>query len=346
MVDAACPCCTPWSMLRGRGEEAIYVGGSENFPGTSYAVVWKFTETGTRTRLYPAAVTTLTGRVYDLDADRNGNCYFVRYLATSSADDVYKVDSSGTLLWSHLISGTNRCDSIAVSNDGWVYVYDNTSGKIFKLSGEDGTEQAGNWPVTVSYVVAELCVDRSGNIYAGGAGNKLTSYAPDGTQNWTTVLYYSTETHTQTVNGLSLTLDNSVLSAVSLSDTSHSCWYEVDPLTGDFTAHANPGTLSGLYATDYALDDTRYFSGDNNLAIYKNGVISPAFYSPPKTTRSIAVGMYGDVYTAQDKPTSGTKNDVLKIDTGGTLTWGYVMASSELAWRAVLATGRHGCWGP
>jgi hypothetical protein len=130
-----------------------------------------------------------------------------------------------------------------------------------------------------------------------------------------------------------------------LSDTTHSFYYEINPETGAYTAHANPGTWNGAYAVDYGLDGTRYLSGDNDGKIAKNASLS-AWYTPPKTTQGIAVGYQGDLYTAQLKPTSGTKNDVLKIDTAASLTWGVVMASSEAAFRVVLATGKHGCWGP
>lgn len=358
MVDNACPCCQPpTQILRGRSTEFIYVAGRETVTSTQYGVIWKVTNAGVLTRFYPATTGTadLNSRlIAHVDADRQGNIYFTVFNGSTSLNDVYCVDSLGVLKWSVQIATTTRKDIIgcAVSPDGHVYVTASSTGHIWKLDANTGTEITTGWPyqLTGASQMNAVCVDQSGNVYAGGArnsavpGNTMVSLQPDGTVRWLVDLLGAGEPAAGAITDISINLDNTEL-AVSKSQSggSRADFFEMDPATGAFTPHTTT-QFSGCFCSEYSIAGVRYIGGQAGLV--KNGGIFPSFYQPAgRTMQGMATSRTEDIYLVQTKSGSVTDEGIVRVDTTGTKVWGVNMTTANVPRWCVLGSGHFGAWG-
>lgn len=345
MVDAACPCCTPWSMKVGI-TDVVYVGGVDST--SNKFVIWKFTLGGARTRFYPAVAGSVSGQCTDIACDRSGNVYAINSVGGGNKT-VLAFDSTGTVIWDLVLAGAAK---LAVSPGGYVYVAENrtspTSDRIQKLDVGTGVAASGAWPYSFTTVanITGLCCDQSNNIFVVGdhiaatTTDNLIMLDSSATKNWGAFLSSGYSPYTDSFKRVEINLANDELMVGNASTTTTNGLWRVDASTGTFTAYPALGPLE-FYAMDYTESGTRYAAGGDGSAsasMVKNELAFGGLLAGSQV-------MNGLVCQGEDAIYLTSTTHIIKLAASGTVIWDYTLTGTEQAQCIAMGSGRIGAWG-
>lgn len=347
MVDAACPCCTPWSMKRGRSG-VVYVGGIDSTAATF--VIWKFTLGGVRSRFYPAVAGSVSGQCADLAVDDLGNVFAINSIGTGGAKTVLAFDSTGTVIWDAVLPGAAK---LAVSPGGYVYIAENrtspTSDRIQKYNTSSGVAASGAWPYSFTTVasITGMCCDSSNNIFVVGdhiaatTTDNLIMLDSSATKNWGAFLSSGFSPYSDSFKRVEINLANDELMVGNASTAATNGLWRVDAATGAFTAYPGLEPVE-FYAMDYTPDGVRFAAGGDATAtanIVRNEL---TFGSGLLASGQLVNGL---VCQGEDAVYATTATHVIKLSASGSVTWDYTLSGTERAQCIAMEGGRIGAFG-
>jgi len=230
----------------------LYVGARVS--GTLYRVN---SATGEYSELSTGVLTTVKSISCD---PTTGNIYIA-----SGTADIVCMDSDGAVLWTVTKGGGATVSDVCVSNDGYVYAAFQRSGsvegKVFKLDAITGTEITTGWPYAPAFITASfncVCVDQSGNVYAGcnndGYTVRAVSLTSSGTVRWTSSVENTPATSGfQGVMGLAINAGGTTLIASRQTDTGEPAvdsHYFLDSTAGTVNSSFRPTSGTGVPLAD------------------------------------------------------------------------------------------------
>lgn len=288
------------------------------------AQIWKYNgETGSNALFYTPAT---TAAATSLCCDRSGNLYFLG----GGSSQIFKVDASGTLLWS--ITPASTLNAICVGQGGYLYACGGNVRRRYLMS--TGTEVpravAGNGYGDASFATttfSTICVDQNETVYIGGrvatVSSALFRLDSEG-------IILNTVGPTETLasgvmmGSIALNAANTAL-VVTLAGTSPTLpnIFTYDP-TGSLTTYTKVVHGGGIRTSAYSPDGAQYAAGrkgTSSITVRRNGL---SFFSGEQDA-SVVCGPDNSVFISQLRPTASPNYSVMRdgvwgVDAGSQYT--------------------------
>lgn len=337
MVGAACPCCTPWSMLRGTATRYLYVGQNGNGVSGGVFRIRKFDLAGNQinSNFWSFTPPTSAGQVGRIACDPAGNLYFgtVNVTGSSPGNQLRAIDSAGAALWSKSF-GTHQLQGVAVDSSGYVYA---GYRELHKYNAATGVEvTTGGWPYTPTgavFLIAGICVDQVGNTYfcgirsGGVSGDQVFALDSSGSLLWSMrpSLGGDTTPPNQSSTSIAISADGTTLCVTRSGNVSSGVEYLIDAATGSQISGVVTGDVGGLISCEWDRSGN-YYTGTQNRVRKNGSVIATLNLSRPMFVQGLAIGYQDtEIFTGVTiNSGSGDQYRVASFDTtSGTKNWSF-----------------------
>lgn len=336
MVDAACPCCTPWSYKAGISTRYLFVGQNGNGVSGGTFRIRKFDLAGNQinANFWSFTPPTSAGQVDCIACDQASNLYFgtIGVTGSSPGNQLRAIDATGAAMWS-VAFGTHQLQGVAVDKAGYVY-----SGYValHKYNAATGVEvTTGGWPYTptgATTLIAGVCCDQVGNIYfcgirsGGAAGDQVFALDSDGSLLWSMKpsLGGDTTPPNQGCTAIAVSADGTQLCVTRSGNVSSGVEYIIDASDGSQISGLATGD-AGLFSCEWDRSGN-YYTGAQNRVRKNGAVLSTLNLSRPMFVNGLAIGYQDtEVFSAVSiNSGSGDQYRVASFDTtSGAKNWSF-----------------------